>query len=42
MRATPLPLDVPEDLGPELLESIPDELLERVGSYDHDTAGGCG
>lgn len=42
MRATPLPLDVPEDLGPEMLASIPTELLEDVGAYDHDTAGGCG
>jgi hypothetical protein len=26
----------------EPLEDIPGELLDAIGAYDHDTAGGCG
>lgn len=42
MLAVPVPLDVPEDLGVDPLESVPAEVAARVGTYDHDTAGGCG
>jgi hypothetical protein len=30
------------DLDADPMEGIPQELLDRVGSYDRDTAGGCG
>lgn len=30
------------DLDADPMEGIPEELLEAVGSYDRDTAGGCG
>jgi hypothetical protein len=30
------------DLDADPSEGIPAELFEQVGSYDRDTAGGCG
>lgn len=33
---------VDAEWGPDPLADIPAELLERHGSMDHDTAGGCG
>jgi len=37
-RPVPLVLDIDEDP----LAGIPEELFDKVGSYDSDTAGGCG
>ncbi|MFF1903599.1 hypothetical protein [Kitasatospora sp. NPDC058218] len=44
------PVEEPQAEGPPLvpdleadpLEGVPEALLDLVGSYDHDTAGGCG
>lgn len=33
---------VDADWGPDPLADIPAELIQRYGSMDHDTAGGCG
>lgn len=30
------------DLDADPVEGIPQELFDMVGSYDRDTAGGCG
>ncbi|MFF2651037.1 hypothetical protein [Streptomyces sp. NPDC058045] len=40
-KPTAYPL-VDAEWGPDPLEGIPTELVERRGSMDADTAGGCG
>jgi hypothetical protein len=30
------------DLDADPMEGVPEDLLDLVGSYDRDTAGGCG
>ncbi|MFB7614708.1 MULTISPECIES: hypothetical protein [unclassified Kitasatospora] len=36
-----LPL-VDAEWGEDRLADVPQELIERLGALDHDTAGGCG
>lgn len=33
---------VDDDWGPDPLDGIPETVVERAGSADVDTAGGCG